>query len=747
MPIERLEGELLPKRLALPIFCSDPFSSVAYATEAALGVLVAASLASRGLVLPISAAVALLMVIVVASYRQTIHAYPSGGGAYVVARENLGTLPGLIAAASLLVDYVLTVAVSIAAGTLAITSAAPALRPYLLALSLAFLALLLLANLRGLRESGMAFALPTYLFIAAIFVLVAVGIGRGLIAGWPRAQVPQPAETGTAAGVGLLVLLRSFASGCTALTGVEAIANGVTAFRRPQARNAAQTITIMGVVAVTFFLGVSLIAWKTDARPSGTVSVLSEVARASFGRGPLGDVGFYLVQITTFAVLVLAANTAFQGFPRLSALIAQDGFAPRQLQNLGDRLVYSNGIVVLSVLAGLLLVAFNAQVDQLIHLYLIGVFSAFTLSQAGMVRFWKRRLREGGVPREVFPRMALNAVGAAATGVVGLLVIGTKFTQGAWMVTVAVPVIVAHFVLVHRHYRAVAARLRPGVRVRTDRPGPGPVLIFVEDLDAAAAKAVRYAQTIGGDFVQAIHVPGEGDGGDFRRRWQTFSGGVAYKELHFGDDPAGSLITYLHHLPRDPDRFVTVVIPELFQEASLLAALRRRSSFALKFRLLGEPGVVITDVPVVASPPTSAPLVPPRLEFVDVLVPVSSVNDPTLRALDYALALRARSVRAIHIALGSEEDAAPVQRDWAAADLPIPLEVIPSPYRDLGTPLLEEVRRITSDPEAMCAVVMPEAVLSRRRHRLLHNQRALFIKRLLIFEERTVLVDVPYQLE
>jgi amino acid transporter len=744
MSTDRLEGELLPKRLALPIFASDALSSVAYATEAALAVLVAASLSSRGAVIPVSIAIALLLVVVVASYRQTIHAYPRGGGAYIVARENLGSLPGLVAAASLLIDYVLTVAVSIAAGSLAITSAAPALTPYLLPLSLGFLALLLLANLRGLRESGFLFAMPTYLFIGAMSLLILVGLSRGFLQGWPQATVPDPVATGTAASVGLVVLLRAFASGSSALTGVEAIANGVSAFRRPQDRNAANTLVVMGFFAVAFFLGVSVLAWKTNALPSGSASVLSEVARASFGGGAFGDVGFYIVQFTTFAVLVLAANTAFQGFPRLSAIVAEDGYAPRQLQNLGDRLVFSNGIVLLSVLAGLLLVIYRAQVDQLIHLYLLGVFTAFTLSQAGMVRFWLRRRREGESWRAIGPKLVLNTLGAMVTALVAIIVMATKFSEGAWIVMLAVPLMVGGFVLVRRHYRSFALRLSPIHEVRTDRTDPGRVLLFVENLDQATRMAFAYARAISHGNLEALHVPGSEGRLEVARRWGTFSRGNSLRQLHFRDDPADSVIDYLRLRPRTPGEFTTVVIPEEFHQPSHLEALRRRSSYSLKRRLLREPGIVITDVPVVDGI-ACADLGDERLS-IEVILPVASVTDPTMRALEYALSLPVDVVRAVHIVLG-EAETKTIEAAWAAAGAPVALEIISSPYRDLGAPLLELVRATTARPGTICNVVMPEAVLLRRRHRILHNQRAFYLKRLLLFEKNTIVTSVPYQVE
>ena len=516
-----LEGELLPRWIALPIFASDPLSSVAYATEAGLVVLVASSVASRGLIVPISAIIAVLLAVVVLSYRQTIFAYPNGGGSYVVARENLGQLAGLVAAASLLTDYVLTAAVSIASGVLAVTSAVPELSSHAVALSLGVLVLLVLVNLRGVRESGFVFALPTYGFIIAIGATIAVGFVRGLVEGWPTAHVVDPAQVGLAGSVGIVVLLRAFASGCSALTGVEAISNGVPAFRRPQARNAASTLMSMGVIAIILFLGVSILAWKMDARPSQSVSVLSEIARGVFPPGG-SSFGYYAVQATTAAVLALAANTAFQGFPRLAALLASDSFLPRQFSNLGDRLVYSNGILVLALAAGALIVGFNANVNSLIHLYLLGVFTAFTLSQFGMVRHnWSRR-EEGGSKGSQIYKIGLNATGGALTWLVGAIVIATKFGEGAWMVLIAIPVLVLGFVIVGRHYADVRVRLRdPG---GGHAPTRGPVVLYVDALDDATAAGLRYARAIAGTNFQAIHVADSEGVSGIAQAWRGFSG-------------------------------------------------------------------------------------------------------------------------------------------------------------------------------------------------------------------------------
>ena len=450
-----------------------------------------ASLSSRHLVLPISFAIAALLAIVVVSYRQGIRAYASSGGSYVFAKENLGTLPALVAAAALLTDYVLTVAVSVAAGIFAITSAAPSLASHRVILALACIVILTLGNLRGVREAGLLFAFPTYGFVVCLYAALAVGIGRCATGSCPQAHVPHPLAAG-AGTLGLFVLLKAFASGSAALTGVESISNGVTAFRHPQAKNAARTLAVMAAIAITLFIGVSYLAVKMDARPSGTASVLSQIASAAFGSGSAGTTAYYLVQAFTFAILILAANTSYQGFPRLSALLAHDSFIPRQFLNLGDRLVYSNGIIVLSALAAGLIVAFQANVNSLIHLYVIGVFTAFTLAQAGMVRHWQR-VRDPGWRG----RATLNAVGAATTAVVTAVVIATKFADGAWMVIIAIPILVASFYAVHRHYRSVGRRLTAKARAVLARPEPtNTVIVYVERLDAATREALWYARTI-----------------------------------------------------------------------------------------------------------------------------------------------------------------------------------------------------------------------------------------------------------
>ena len=723
MQTEQLEETLLPKFLALPIFASDPLSSVAYATESALVVLLAASAASEHFILPIALAISLLLAIVVVSYMQTVLAYETSGGAYIVARENLGTLPSLVGAAALLTDYVLTVAVSISAGIFAITSFVPSLASHKVGLSLACLVLIVLANLRGVRESGLLFAAPTYLFVTSIALLVVVGLFHHGRAVTPHAL---PVGTGT---ITLFVLLRAFSSGSTALTGVEAIANGVNAFRRPHGRNAAVTLAVLGSIAISLFVGVSYLAVQTHARPSATASVVSQIAQAVFHGGFM----YYAIQVLTLVVLILAANTSFQGFPRLSALLARDRFAPRQFTNLGDRLVFSNGMVVLALVAGLLLWIYGANTNSLIHLYVIGVFTAFTLSQAGMVRYW---LRRGGSHWRA--KALVNGVGATATGAVTLIVVYTKFAEGAWLVTVAIPVLVLVMLGIRRHYDGLSRRLRAGAAAVAAAPAASnDTLVVVESLDGATDAAWQFAQRVTRGELRAVHVPTPHTDSGIRPRWFKRHG-TPLERLDGSLGVTEAILEQVWRLPRSESEFVTVFVPELFEKPSLRELVRHPRELALKFRLLAEPGVVVADVPVLASRLPAEP----RRVLARVLV--SGVNASSMRAVNYASTLAVDDVRAVHFAFGSS-DAAAIREEWVQYGPRIPLEVDEAPYRDLGHPLLAYLRELTAEEGTVVLVLMPELV-TRGWRRLLHNQRALYVKRLLLFEPHVVLAAVPYQL-
>ncbi len=750
MPSYRLEHTLLPKVLALPVFSSDALSSVAYATEEILAVGLVTSMSSKRYVMPIAIAIAALLIIVVSSYRQTVRAYPSGGGAYIVSKDNLGTLPGLIAAAALLVDYVLTVSVSVVAGVFAIVSAAPSLNAHKVLLSLGFVVLITLANLRGVRESGTLFAFPTYAFIASIMAMIAVGLTRCVLSACPSAAVQHLTPIGdlakTAGPVSLFVILHMFSSGSTALTGVEAISNGVPAFRRPQAKNAAETLAIMGAIAVTMFLGISFLASRAHVTVSQSRSVVAQIAFAAFH----GGFGFYFVQVFTAAILILAANTSYQDFPRLSSILARDRFLPRQFRNRGDRLVFSNGVTVLAAFASLLIYVFHADLSRLIQLYVVGVFTSFTLSQTGMVRHWLKEKHKGPEAAKGWQHsIVINAVGASATALVLVIITVTKFQHGAWIVIVAMPLIVLVFMAIHRHYASIAAQLRLGT-VRPGEPAVNRVVFLVSDLDAACAEALGYVRSFRPQDLHVLYPSPDALPADLNERWREFSrGGPALEPLSLGrGDLLDAVRGYVRRIPRGEHDFVTVIVPELVRERFAIHLLRRRELFRLKAGLLREPGIVVTDVPVLTEGPTpigvdGRPLIPQRTVA---LVFVSALHDATVRAVNYARSLGAAETRAVYFDLDPDE-AQRMEEEWADRNMGIPLDVIEAPFRDLTGPILEEVRRATVREDTLAMVVIPEFVVRKWRHMLLHNQHALFVKRLLLYEPRVVLSSVPYILE
>jgi amino acid transporter len=739
----QLEHQLLPKRLALPVFSSDPLSSNAYATEEMMLVLVAAGAGALVYRIPIAVVIASVLMIVIVSYRQTVRAYPGGGGSYIVARENLGTVPGLVAAAAILSDYVLTVSVSVVAGVLAITSAAPGLAEHKIPLSIAFLALLTFANLRGVKEAGTLFAIPTYGFVAMVYIMIATGFVRCLGECPEAATADLPLEATT--GLTVFLILRAFASGSTALTGVEAIADGVQAFRRPQARNAATTLAVMGAMTVTMFLGITVLSVLLHVRVNEEIaasrSVLSQIGETVFGR----TFPYYALQALTAGILILAANTSFQDFPRLSAILARDRFIPSQFRNRGDRLVFSNGMIVLAVLAGLLIVAFDASLTGLIQLYVVGVFTAFTLSQAGMVRRW-RRLREPGWRRS----MVINAIGAVATGVVLMIVSVTKFVHGAWIVIAAMPVIITLFLAVHRHYIAIGRALRAERRPPTTGL-PITFVLLVRDLGLATSEAVAYLRSLRPERVIPLFI---GDPVDFQgvvERWPTFAPrmGALRRPEGNGGGSARSVRSSVRALRSESGGgFLTVVVPEELSGASILQFLRRRSSFWVKASLLFETDVVVTNVPLLpeerslVAAQAERPLEPLRNV---VLVPVSAVHAATARAVSYARSVNATSVEALFFATDPEGQEH-IAREWVDWEMGIPLSIVDAPFRDLSEPMLREIREHTVDEGTIVTVVLPEFVVHRWWEHLLHNQTAFFLKRLLLFELRVVVTSVPFHL-
>ncbi|MFG2341130.1 APC family permease [Streptomyces yangpuensis] len=612
----RLGETLLPKRLALPIFCSDPLSSVAYATEEILLILALGGVALLHLTWYAAAAIVFLLVVVVASYRQTCHAYPGGGGAYVVSAENLGQTAALTAASALLVDYVMTVAVSVVSGVSAITSAVPALSDHEVVMSVAFVALLTLMNLRGVRESGRVFAIPTYGFVLVIYLMFAVAavrLGTGQTIRAESADLPIIA-TGTYTGLALVLLaMRAFASGCTALTGVEAISNGVPAFRKPKARNAATTLAAMGFLSVTMFAGITALAMTYEVHvaadptelglPPGTPTstALAQIGRATFGSWHFL---FYLLQAVTAGVLILAANTAFNGFPMLASILARDRYAPRQLYNRGDRLVYSNGVVLLALAAVALIVAFDAELTRLIQLYIIGVFVSFTLSQSGMVRHWRKALAAPATPREervhIHRRLAINAVGATLTALVLVIVLVTKFTHGAWLVVIAMPLLFLGMKGVRRHYDQVARQVDVAPDARPRRPARHHVLVLVAAVHAPTLKAIGYAQGLRPDTLTAVTVAAdEAEAARLRAAWEEHDPGLSLKILHSPyREVVGPVLAHVEELAAEPSTdMLSVVIPEYVVGHWWEQPLHNQNALRLKARLLFTPGVAVIDVP------------------------------------------------------------------------------------------------------------------------------------------------------
>jgi amino acid transporter len=623
---DRLGESLLPKRLALPVFASDPLSSVAYATQEILIVLTLAGTAFLFLAPWLAILVVLLLGTVVLSYRQVVRAYPSGGGDYEVAMKNHGQFAGLVVASALLVDYVLTVAVSVAAGTDNIISAFPALDRHRVLIALGLVTLLAAANLRGIRESGRTFAVPTYLFVSGILVMVVTGLVRDLFTDSPVVAetagftvTPEPGYEQLAGVALLLFALRAFASGCTALTGVEAIANGVPAFKPPKGRNAATTLALMGGIAAAMFAGVTALALASgvkyvehpcdlvgfpDCETEPQRTVIAQLAAATFG----GDtsVGFFVIQAATALVLVLAANTAFNGFPLLGSVLAQDRFLPRQLHTRGDKLVYSNGILLLAGFAALLLVAFQADVNRLIQMYIVGVFTSFSIGQWGMVRHWNREMGLSNDPvekRRMRRSQVINTIGGTLTTVVLVIIIVTKFTRGAYLVILVMPVLFLLMRAINRHYSHVAAQLRP-------------------DSDSR--------------------------------------------------------------------------------------------------------------------------LLPSR---VHAIVLVSKVHKPTLRALAFARATRPDVLTALTVNV-DDEDTRSLQADWERYDIPVPLTVLESPYREITRPVVDFVKGVRREsPRELVVVFVPQYVVGHWWENVLHNQSALRLRARLQFQPGVMITTVPWQLE
>ncbi|GAC1447036.1 MAG: hypothetical protein PVSMB4_01100 [Ktedonobacterales bacterium] len=809
---EAQEQERLTKLKALAVLSSDAISSVAYATEASMAVLITAGLGALRVNLILALCITTLMVIVGVSYRQTIHAYPNGGGSYIVARDNLGDIAGLMAAAALLIDYVLTVSVSVASGVDALVSALPAFGPYAVLLGVVFIGIIAVVNLRGVRESGTIFAAPTYLFIASFLIMILAGVVEATVHGGLLAAVP-PTKTPGQLGwpttrLGIVLVLSAFAQGCSAMTGTEAISNGVPAFKKPEARNAARTLEWMVATLVVLFLGTSYLAWRfgVEPVPSQQPTLDAQIAGLVFS-GAFRWM-FYLVQFATLLILVLAANTSFADFPRLSSILARDNFAPHQFRLRGDRLAFSVGIIVLALLSAGLLLAFQGNVNDLINLYALGVFTAFTLSQYGMVRRWLRLRHTGSTGWQ--RALVANGVGAAATLLVAGVIIFTKFDKGAWVVVVLVPVLVLTFRGIHVHYQRVREETQP-LTPLTAAEVHHLMLVPIADLNAAAIQALNYARSLTPRVI-AVHIASDTrDAERIRAAWGRWveesapmreaSARQAWRRWAIRGKQAIAdfenamrrppqfeviestdgrfirpLMTYLDTVVAShPQATVTVIVPESIQDHWWQRLFNTQKALRLKFALFSRPGIVVTAI----SNPARQDAPATQLVQHFAVVPIGELNRPAIQSLAYARSVTL-DMFAVHVAT-DEDDVEHLRIDWekwvearaqsreaavhrvrqqvgtlseqqiAEAELvlrrPPQLVVIDSPSSTLPSPLLAYIDAIRAErPEATVTVVLPEFIPAHWWERPLHNQTALRLKWALLFRQGVVVTDVPYHL-
>ena len=611
---EQVDEQLLPKRMALPIFASDALSSVAYAPQELLMILALGGLAFLSFAPWVAAAVVLLLTVVVLSYRQLIKAYPSGGGDYEVASKNLGEIPGVVVAAALLVDYVLTVSVSVASGVDNIISALPQLDPMRVELAVGFVIVIIIINLRGVREASLVFAIPTYVFIGSVAVMIVVGLARTALGDAPvasSADFAMHAEDLSQAAV-ILLVLRAFSSGCSALTGVEAVSNGVPAFRAPKVRNAQMTLTTMGTIAVCLFAGLTALALISGVHyaenPCALVgfdcttpqpSLMAQAASATFGAG---SIPFYLIQAATACVLLLAANTAFNGFPVLGSILAKDGYAPRALGSRGDRLAYSNGIVFLAIMAIILIYVFDAEPTRLIQLYIVGVFVSFNLSQLGMIRHWTRHLRtetDPAVRRHMVRSRVINAVGLSFTAVVLVVVLITKFLAGAWITILAMAVFFVIMRGIRRHYDNVNAELAAD---EEDKVLPTRVhaIVLVGKLHKPTLRALAFAKATRPNVLEGVYVSTDAEAtARLMEEWEERNLGVPLKVLHSPyRELVRPIVDYAMEIKKaNPRGVVAVYIPEYVVGKWWEQLLHNQTALRLKGRLLFAPGVMVTSVP------------------------------------------------------------------------------------------------------------------------------------------------------
>ncbi|MGA7172482.1 MAG: APC family permease [Candidatus Dormiibacterota bacterium] len=769
------EGERLPIFKALPTLASDALSSVAYGPEAGLTVLVAAGVGALVFELPIAIAIAVLMVLVVISYRQVVITRQADGGSYAVARDYLGQWPAMVAAAALLIDYVLTVSVSVSSGSDALASAFPTLTALRLPIAVLLIVILCAGNLRGVREAGAFFSLPTYFFVGAMLVLIGVGLFTGLTGGAHHAIGVYPPIINPTEALTPFLVLTAFASGCSSMTGIEAVSDSVRSFRDPPGDNAAKTLVILGALLVLLFIGVTLldVIFGVEPKPSGSPTVLAQIASDTF-RGP-GHFFFYIIQFSTTLVLILAANASFNGFPRLCAFLARDDRLPHRFGAFGDRLVYSAAILFLTAVAVVVVVSFDANTDHLINLYAIGVFTAFTLAQAALVRYQLRH-RRGHWRRNVF----VNGLGAFVTLVVDIIVMVVKFRLGAWVVLIIVPLLVLLFWFVGRHYVEIRRRVRSAAV--GDRPlDPYRTVVPVWALDPPTLRALAYSATLGRDVV-AINL-----GGDARLT-DRIHDAVASSHRHVRvqvETPGGGqrlkpLLQLIDRLSREAHPgLITVMVPDVVTSAGLVGLLRHPRSLRLKLALLQRVGVVAVSYPAEWREESESPEITGSRRRV-AIVPVSGLDVLALRALHYAQAI-ADEVIALHIATGQPGDVAPkaerargeIKQDelgvlpdeeareldaswdsWVENQLgwdpnrPRPeLEILVSNYRTVVQPVLRYLAAYReNNRDALCTVVLPELVTRHWWNQILHNHRAFHIKAALLGRSDFAVADVTYEL-
>ncbi len=740
----------LPKRIALTVFSSDALSSTAYATDEILLVLAAGGLAALHYSPFISLAVVVVMAVVVFSYRQTVEAYPQGGGAYRVAHDNLGAPAGLIAASALLIDYVLTVSVSIAAGVAAAGAALEGARDHRVAIALGAVALIAALNLRGMKESGGLFAVPTYGFLIAMFTVIIVGVYKATTGSLIELPV---SDIETTQAVTLFMILKAFASGSTALTGIEAISDGVPAFQPPESKNASRTLLILGFLLGFLFIGITFLsrAVGVDAHliEEGS-TVTSQITGAVFGQTSWF---FYVVQAFTALILFLAANTAYADFPRLASILAKDRYLPRGLGQRGDRLAFSNGILILTAAAAGILINYEADVHRIVPLYVVGVFTSFTLSQFGMVVHTlraKRTAEHQGRPVESRwkRKVLISGFGGSTTFIVLIIVSITKFFSplhegelshfrgGAWQIIVLIPILAGVLYKINKHYRHVKDELTfdgdlPDMRSEK--------VVLVVSRFRGATKALAIARAIAPRELRAIAWRCSDQRLiDLRNRWDNMGVNTPIEQV--GSKPS-DVLNFVRSLdPRSEDP-VTVIFPDPHYPSWLSQLVKNRDMLKLKRAFLYESGTVLIGIPFDPDhdPEPKRLTAPSRVALV---VVVSSINRATIRAIQYARSLNPAELKAMSIQT-EPGDAAILTEEWGRLGIDVPLEVVDAPFRDLMDPLIRELRQLRTTPGDAVGVVIPEFVVPRWYQNVLHTQTAFFIKTALLFEDEVIVIDVP----